>query len=155
MRRVLSALVLAAAVASSGCRPQVKPDADRKPKCYELFHGKPTYFGTEACLKERKSEVLVGYWLLGYEASIFYTNRATASKANFDGYWLDASDENSSERNRLSNPQFQRIYKVTLIGHRSDEPGIYGPGLGNLRGGILADRILSATLVSEKRTTLN
>jgi hypothetical protein len=82
---------------------------------------------------------------------MFFADRASAEKADPSaGYWLNFSDNIEPEASRQSNAKFALIYKVVFSGHRSDEPGVYGPGLDNLKGGILADRIVSATLVGKR-----
>lgn len=106
--------------------------------CYVRVDSDVLFLGSVECLSQRPAEKIEGYWVVGFEYSVFYRTLADA-KANKipSGYWMSFFGDLQDDVANYSRSGSLKIYKVSFIGSISDEKGFYADGLEELLGGVL------------------
>jgi hypothetical protein len=112
--------------------------------------GKTLFLGTRECLSKLPEERLSGFWLKGYEYSVFFKDFEDFSGKNMDkAYWLNFDASFDGKLNEYQNPNSPALYKISFIGSVSRQEGYYGSGFEDVHGGVLVKSILEITKVGD------
>jgi hypothetical protein len=121
------------------CREPVRPP----PKGCTLRIGGENYFnGNFRCLASLPQEEISGYWVSGFEYSVFYPNRQTIKRGpDSEAPWLSLSDQaEAAVKSKIRGDEWQ-VFAVRFIGTKAGMRGIYGHQ-GMSKSGILMVRVI-------------
>jgi hypothetical protein len=96
-------------------------------ECSKTIGGVQYYIGSLDCLERLAQEPISGYWQLGHENSVFYSERPKELwELDPDATWLTFSEEAGHAAKRYLADGEVHLLKVEFIGSKSDRFGLYG-----------------------------
>src|SRR5690349_4499565 len=117
-------------------------------ECSKTIGGVQYFLGSLDCLERLAQEPMSGYWQVGHEYSVFYSERPKGLwELDPVASWLTPSEEvERAAESYLSDGQ-THLLKVEFIGSRSDRLGFYGSTPS--RSGVYMKRLVRLSEVKE------
>lgn len=135
-------------VALSACQQRSAQDADQS--CYVQMDEKTLFLGSRECLATLPEEKLSGFWLIGFEYSVFFKDFEDFKNKNMqEAYWLNFDPALDREFSKYQNPDRPALYAISFVGSESRQEGYYGSGFENVHGGVLVKSILEVTKLDD------
>lgn len=131
-----SLCILGFSIAS--CQEAQNGEMAASESCYVELGAERRFLGEPRCLAALDSQELDGFWIVGFEYSVFFESlddlRAGAIPR---GYSLQLSSDIAPNRQEFYEGYGPTIYRVRFEGSITEEPGFYAGGYDDLRGGAL------------------
>jgi hypothetical protein len=117
-------------------------------ECSKIIGGVQYFIGSVECLERLAQEPISGYWQVGHENSVFYSERPKELwELDPDATWLTFSEEVGHAAKRYLADGKVHLLKVDFIGSESERLGFYGPM--PTKSGVYMKRIVRLSEVEE------
>ena len=110
--------------------------------CEGFIGNEPYFLGSAACFESLPMQRLSGYWVTGFEYSVFYSDlKSIPPESDPNAPWLFADAAVVRAGGAPQNDGRRHVFEVSFIGAYSKKKGFYGNGAYTT--GVYVKRFLS------------
>ncbi len=134
--RVIAAIAMTLATACGSEQREVAVP----PECTMTIDGVEHFIGSPNCFKRFPERKMSGYWVVGFEYSVYYADRPQAVwELDPNAVWLSPSEEAGQAAASYFADGKPHLLQVDFVGIHPGRPGSYGVGF---RDGVHMTRLL-------------